>query len=76
MANSSHSSHHNLLDLNILSIDEAEHIHARCSVDGLADAAVDGLAAQDAAVEVNYLQGGLTLVVDDPAAVAEEGEGR
>ena len=43
-------------------------------MDALADAAVDGLAAQDAAVKVDDLQGGFALVGDDPTAVEEEGE--
>ena len=68
------SSHHNLLDVNALSIDKTKHIHARCEVDGLADAAADGLTAEDATRYIDNLQGGLTLVVDDPTAVAEESE--
>ena len=40
-----------------------------------ADAAVDGLAADDAAQHVDDLQGGFALVANDELAVAEEGEG-
>ena len=67
-------SHHNLLDLHVFTIDEAEHVNARRSLESFADAAVDGLAAQDAAIEVDDLQGGFAGIVDNPAAVAHEGE--
>ena len=63
------------MDVNVFAIDEAEHIDARRGVDGRADAAVDGLAAEDTACEVDHLQGGFTGIVDDPVAVAIEGEG-
>ena len=45
-------------------------------VNGLADAAVDGLVAEDASVDVDDLQGGFAFIEDDPVAVAEESEGR
>ena len=67
--------HHNLLRPHILSFDESKHIHASGLVDGLAYAAVDLLTDEDTAVHVNHLQGGMTLIADDPVAVAEEGEG-
>ena len=44
-------------------------------MDALADAAVDRLAAEDTALHVDHLQCGLAFVGDDPAAIAEEGEG-
>ena len=69
------SSHHDLLRLHVVAVDEANHVNARRSVDSLADAAVDSLAAEDAAVEVNHLQGGLALVAHDPATVAVKCKG-
>lgn len=66
---------HHLLRPHILSIDESKHIHASGLVDGLAYAAVDLLTAEDTAVHVNHLQGGMTLIADNPVAVAEAGEG-
>jgi len=44
-------------------------------MDGLADAAVNGLAAQDAAIHVDDLQGSLTFIIDNPVAVAIERKG-
>ena len=38
-------SDHDFLGSNVISIDEAEHIDTRRGMDGLVDAAVDGLAA-------------------------------
>lgn len=52
------SSHHNLLHFHILTIDEANHVNAIRCIDGLADAAVDALAAEDASCDVDDLQGG------------------
>ena len=75
MANSSISFHNHLLDFHIVSIDEAEHVDTRGSVNLNASIAVDGLATKNATVHVNHLQGGTALVADDPVAVAEEGEG-
>lgn len=69
------SFHDNLLRLHVVAVDEANHVNARCGIDGLADAAVDGLAAEDASVDVDDLKGGFALVGDNPVAVAEESEG-
>ena len=68
-------SHHDLLCLHVVAVDEANHVNSRGSVDGLADAAVDGLTAEDATVEVNHLQGGTTFVADDPATVVVKCKG-
>ena len=68
-------SHHHLLDLHVVAIDEAEHVDALGSVDVDVGAAVDAFALHDAAVDVDHLQGGVAFVVDDEAAVAVEGEG-
>ena len=68
------SFHHDLLCLHVVAVDETQHVNARRSVDGLADAAIDGLAAEDASVDINHLQDGLAIVADDPVAVAEERE--
>jgi hypothetical protein len=51
---------HHLLRPHVISIDEAYHIHPGRDMDGFADAAVDLLAAQDAAIHVNDLQGSFT----------------
>ena len=68
------SSHHDLLDLHIVSVHEAEHVDALGGVDVDVGAAVDAFALEDAAVDVDHLQGGVAFVVDDEAAVAIEGE--
>ena len=64
-----------LLGLHVVAVDQAQHIYARRSIDSLANTAVHGIVAEDAAVGINYLQDSLTLVADDPVAVAKEGEG-
>ena len=63
------------MGLHTVCADEAEHVDARGGVDGLAGVAADGFAAQDAAREVDDLQGGLARVADDPLAAVEVGEG-
>ena len=44
-----------LLRFHIVAADKTQHIHARRSLDGLADVAVDSLIAEDAAREVDDL---------------------
>ena len=68
------SFYNDLLRPDVLTLDQADHIDAGGAVDGLADAAVYGLAAQDAPHGIDDLEGGLAFVGDDPVAVAEEGE--
>ena len=53
-------SHHHLLDLHVVAIDEAEHVDALGGVDVDVGAAVDAFALEDAAVDVDHLQGGFT----------------
>ena len=65
----------NLLRLHVVAVDEANHVNARCGIDGLADTAVDGLAAEDASVDINYLQGSAAFVADKPASIAIESKG-
>ena len=74
-AGESLSFNHHFLHLHIIPIDKSNHIHSRCGMDALADAAVDGLAAEDAAIDVNHLQGGFTFVADDPVTIAIESKG-
>lgn len=52
-----------------------EDINTGCHVNGLADAANDGLAAEDATRHVNHLQGGFAFVDDYPIAIAIESKG-
>ena len=76
MANSFLSSlHHDLLNLDLVAVDESEHVDARGDVDGLGGGAGDAFAAEHATEGVDHLEGGLAVVVDDPHAVVEEGEG-
>ena len=67
-------SHHNLLGLHVVAVDEAEHVDTGSGLYGLAARATDALAAQDAARNVNHLQGGIAIVADHPVAVAVEGK--
>ena len=69
-----HLSHYYLLYFDVFAVHEADHIYAGGGVEGSAASAVDGLAAEEATREVDDLQGGLAVVVDDELAVAEEGE--
>lgn len=66
---------YHLLRLNILSANQTKHIHAYSSIDAGLGAAVDLLAAEDAARHVDDLHGGAAFVSDNPVAVAIEGEG-
>ena len=69
-----HLSHDHLLDLHVVAVDEAQHVDTRSGVHVHVGATVDALALQDAACDVDHLQRGVAFVVDDEAAVAEEGE--
>ena len=64
----------NLLHFRVDTIDEAEHINARNGFDVLAIATMNLFATHDAARDVNHLEGGITIVVDDPVAVIVEAE--
>lgn len=52
-----------------------EDVNPGSRVNGLADTAIDGLAAEDAPRHVNYLQGGFAFVDDHPIAIAIESKG-
>ena len=60
----------NLLCLHIIAIHQTEHIYARRNIDGFADAAIDGLAAQDVAHHVDHLQ--RSFASDDDVAIVDE----
>ena len=66
--------HHNLLGLDVVAVDEAEHIDSGGGVDLGGGVAVDGLGAEHAAGHIDNLQGGFTFVVDGPIVTIEEGE--
>ena len=74
MASSQTLLHDHLLDLHVVAVDEAQHVDTRSGVHVHIGAAVDALALHDAARDVDHLQGGGTIVVDDEATIAEEGE--
>ena len=74
MASSQTLLHDHLLDLHVVAVDEAQHVDTRSGVHVDVGAAVDAFAAEDAACDVDHLQGGGAIVVDDEAAIAEEGE--
>ncbi len=63
-----------LLSLDIVAVDEAEHIDTRCGVHLDGGVAVEGLVADDAARHVDDMQLGVAFVVDDPFATVEVGE--
>lgn len=60
--------------LHIVAVDQPQHVHAVGGIEALAEGAVDGFAADDTAGDVDHLQGGFTLVVDDDLTVENEGE--
>ena len=65
-----------LLSLDIVAVDEAEHVDARGGVHLDGGVAVDGLGADDAASHVDDMQLGVAFVADDPFVAVEVGEGR
>ena len=68
-------SHHNLLRPHIVTIDKAQHIHARdeCGMRNVECGMSNLSAVQLAPHHVNHLQH--SLAVDDDVAVADEGKG-
>ena len=63
------------MDFHVVAVDQAQHVDAGGLVEADGGVAVDGLAADDAAGDVDHLQGGVAGVADGPAAAVEEGEG-
>ena len=66
--------HHNLLGLHIIVIDEAKHVDTAAHIDGLVEATIDGLGAEDTARQVDHLEGGYAFVGDDEFIVGDKGE--
>ncbi len=62
------------MDLHVVAVEEADHVDTVSGVEVDAGGAADGFAHDDAACDVDDLEGGVAFVVDDEAAVAEEGE--
>lgn len=65
---------HHFLHFHIVAVDEAEHVNASGGLEVQAVAAFNLLVAHDVAGDVNNLQGGLAVVVDNPVAVVLEDE--
>ena len=62
------------MGLHVVVVDEAEHVNAFGGVDVDISAAVDGLSADDAAVDVDHLDNGITFVANDPIVIVKESE--
>ena len=63
------------MDFHAVAVHEAEHVDAGRLVEADGGVAVDGLAADGAAGDVDDLQGGFTQVADGPAAAVILSEG-
>ena len=63
-----------LLGLDLVTLDELEHIDAGFGVDADVLTAVDVVAADDAAEDIDDVEDGIAVVVDDEVAVVIEGE--
>ena len=62
------------LRLHAVAIHKAQHVDARGLVEADVDVAIDGLAADHAASDVDHLQSGFAIIVDHPFATVEVGE--
>ena len=58
-------SHHHLLNLNVITVDEADHVDARGDVELALVAAAEGVARDHVAEDVDDLDGSLTLDAED-----------